>query len=78
MNKLLVLNVYFPSTVSDLTTFMRCTLELEAILNRYCEEGTPVVIAGDFNPLNAHAVLEYLPRARRLKVHVYIDKLDKR
>ena len=50
VNKLIVLNVYFlPSTVSDPTTFMQCTLELEAILNRYSEEGGAVVIAGDFN-----------------------------
>ena len=47
VNKLIVLNVYFPSTDSDPTTFMQCTLELEAILNRYSEAA--VVIAGDFN-----------------------------
>ena len=49
VNKLIVLNVYFPSTDSDPTTFMQCTLELEAILNRYSEEGAAVVVAGDFN-----------------------------
>ena len=49
VNKLIILNVYFPSTDSDPTTFMQCTLELEAILNRYSEEGGAVVIADDFN-----------------------------
>ena len=49
VNKLIVLNVYFPSTDSDPTTFMQCTLELEAILNRYSEVGAAVVVAGDFN-----------------------------
>ena len=44
VNKLIVLHVYFPSTDSDPTTFMQCTLELEAILNKYSEEGAAVTL----------------------------------
>ena len=49
IKKLLVFNIYFPSTDTEYSTFTQCVLDLEAVLNMHSDVGSAVVIAGDFN-----------------------------
>ena len=49
LDKLVIYNIYCPSSDADHDHFSQCILDLEAEINSHDNETTAIVIAGDFN-----------------------------